>query len=291
MRTIFHITSRESWESAKSSGTYVADTLKTEGFIHFSRPHQVLVVANSRFHGKSDLVLLHVAQESVISPVKYEGPDKSPFPHVYGPLNIDAVIGSYDFSDSVGQFVLPLKFSLVGDTLIRMGSPGDEAEIASVHVHAWQESYSGIVPKEILDARPLSFRNRMSWWRSIVMGQDTSRVLVAESAMHGIVAFCAFGPGRDNDTNHIGEIGAIYALNEYKNKGLGAALFRTARAALKSQNFDSLYLWVLKDNPTCGFYERMGGKPNGKEKTVEFGKPLIEIAYEWGPEHPNEVKS
>ena len=40
-------------------------------------------------------------------------------------------------------------------------------------------------------------------------------------------------------------------------------------------------IWVLKDNPACRFYEKIGGRMMA-DKTVEIGgKPLLELAYVW----------
>lgn len=281
MRTIFHITNRSDWEKAKDRGQYEADTLKTEGFIHLSRPHQVLKVADFLFKGKADLALLHINQELVTSEIKYEGEKDNLFPHIYGPLNVDAVVGIYEFRENENEFALPNEFSLISDTLIRRGLPGDEAELASCHTHAWQQSYRGLVPNEILDSRPLSFRPRMLWWRSVVSGKTPAAVFVAESAQHGIVGFCAVEPARDESHRGKGEIGAIYCLNEYKGKGIGAALFRAACGHLKTQGFPSVYLWVLKNNPTINFYRKMGGTQMLEEKTIDLGGPLSEIGFEW----------
>jgi uncharacterized protein (DUF952 family) len=100
MKPIFHITTRQAWQTAESVGVYKAETLDTEGFIHLSSPHQVVNVANLFFKGQSDLVLLHVNEDLITSPIKYELVADDRYPHVYGPLNLDAVIGVYDFSEN-----------------------------------------------------------------------------------------------------------------------------------------------------------------------------------------------
>ena len=42
-----------------------------------------------------------------------------------------------------------------------------------------------------------------------------------------------------------------------------------------------MLVWVLKDNPAGGFYERLGGGYL-YEKTIEIGKDtLVEAAYGW----------
>lgn len=281
MRTIFHVTTKEAWAAAKHLGHYAHASLLDEGFIHLSRPHQIQWVAQTFYAGKKDLLLLQVAQERVLAEVRYEGDAADPFPHIYGNLNLDAVVAAHELVEGPEGFSLPAGLTLVGDALVRPGIPGDEAEIANVHTHAWLQTYRGLVPDAYLDERPLTFRQRLNWWRNVVSGKDAASVFVAESAKHGIVAFCAVQRARDEEFAGYGEIGAIYSLREYQGRGLGAALFREGRAFLAGRGMARTYLWVLEGNPTIRFYEKMGGKLLRSTKNVDFGKPLKELAYEW----------
>jgi uncharacterized protein (DUF952 family) len=112
MTTILHISSRAEWHCARLAGSYEADSLSTQGFIHCSRPDQVLWVANSnnRFDGQDDLVLLCIDPDLVAAEIRYENldGDKNLFPHIYGPLNLDAVTDILDFTHGDdGKFALP----------------------------------------------------------------------------------------------------------------------------------------------------------------------------------------
>lgn len=91
---IFHITSRKDWESALGAGIYEADSLATEGFVHCSTADQYVWVANQRFRGRQDLVLLHIDPARLRSEVRYENLDGGVdlFPHVYGAIPIGAVL-------------------------------------------------------------------------------------------------------------------------------------------------------------------------------------------------------
>jgi len=114
---IFHITARTAWTEAQSSGQYIADSLQTEGFIHCSQLNQVLPVAEKYYKGQSGLVLLVIEPSHLSSELKWEDPsggtptgvpEGEQFPHVYGPINLDAVINVLDFVfDSNGSFQLP----------------------------------------------------------------------------------------------------------------------------------------------------------------------------------------
>jgi uncharacterized protein (DUF952 family) len=91
---IFHITSRTAWEAALGAGIYEAESLGAEGFIHCSTAEQYIWVANQRFQGRTDLVLLHIDPTRLRSEVRYENLEggETLFPHVYGAIPIQAVL-------------------------------------------------------------------------------------------------------------------------------------------------------------------------------------------------------
>ena len=91
MPTILHMTTADDWVRAQPKGEYVIDSLETEGFIHCSLPRQVAGVANALYGSRTDLILLHINADLVAPDIRYEG-DPEAFPHIYGPLNLDAVV-------------------------------------------------------------------------------------------------------------------------------------------------------------------------------------------------------
>lgn len=109
MRLILHITPRSHWQQAQQLGAYEADSLATEGFIHFSDLHQVTGAANRFYKGQSDLVLLCINPDSLQSELRYDEIETGEFfPHLYGLLNLDAVVQVIDFPpNEMGEFELP----------------------------------------------------------------------------------------------------------------------------------------------------------------------------------------
>jgi uncharacterized protein (DUF952 family) len=114
---ILHITTHKEWEIAKTKGEYAAPSLKSEGFIHCSTVKQAADTANNFFRGQNGLVLLCIDENRLKSNCKYEDPTGvsqdntnvgNLFPHIYGPINISAVIKVVDFpSNKNGIFTLP----------------------------------------------------------------------------------------------------------------------------------------------------------------------------------------
>lgn len=109
--SIFHITSRISWSTAQKAGAYSIDSLTSEGFIHCSKIDQILRVANTLFANQHGIVILVIDPSQLKSEVRWEaGTDKADefFPHIYGPLNLEAVVCVLDFEPSTdGMFSLP----------------------------------------------------------------------------------------------------------------------------------------------------------------------------------------
>ena len=91
---IYHVTTNENWTKALDNGYYEAPSLQTEGFIHMSKQNQVSGVLQRYYSGMKDLVLLHVDETLLSEPLKYEYSPSvhQDFPHVYGQLNLDAVV-------------------------------------------------------------------------------------------------------------------------------------------------------------------------------------------------------
>lgn len=114
MKAIYHITKIEDWEKAKQSGMYTAPSLEKEGFIHCSLVHQIPPVANFNFRGQQGLVLLEIDESKLLHKVKFEdlyGEGKD-YPHLYGPLNVEAVLRVAAFPPQAdGTFLLPSLFS------------------------------------------------------------------------------------------------------------------------------------------------------------------------------------
>ena len=95
---IYHITTKSEWEKAQKIGKYEAESLQKEGFIHMSHEHQIEGVLERYFQGKTDLVKISVDETKIIAEIKNElSPSlQETFPHVYGAINLDAVVKAED---------------------------------------------------------------------------------------------------------------------------------------------------------------------------------------------------
>ena len=115
---IYLILPRQAWEQLKGRKEYRAPSLESEGFIHASASlEQVLWVANRVYLQEPRLVVLCVDRDEVKSLIKDEmardasAPDSTThagpaaFPHVYGPVNLDALLETRELARSEGRWV------------------------------------------------------------------------------------------------------------------------------------------------------------------------------------------
>ncbi len=167
---------------------------------------------------------------------------------------------------------------------IRKAKLGDEVEIAHVHVNSWKSTYKGLIPDSFLNS--LSVESRTSMWaESIKQMQSTNGqmfVLVCEDTFGKIIGFIAVGADREEQRNFDGELYALYLNKELKGKGWGKRLISESTKLLMESGYKSMRVWVLENNPACGFYEKLGGKLLSSTKTLKFEeKTCTAISYGW----------
>jgi uncharacterized protein (DUF952 family) len=117
---ILHLTSLTEWQAAQGAGEYIAPSLASEGFIHCSTEHQIIRVANAFYAGKMGLIILVIDPARLTSHMQWDDPahpsasapsgisNAEKFPHIYGAINLDAVIKTISFEPNAdGMFSLP----------------------------------------------------------------------------------------------------------------------------------------------------------------------------------------
>ncbi len=107
---VHHLALESAWQAAQPTGAYLISTLGLElsevGFIHCSQPEQVAGV-HTRFYGAvtEPVLLLTIDTDLLMSPWQLDDVpgELLPFPHVYGPLNLDAVVSVEPFRASASS--------------------------------------------------------------------------------------------------------------------------------------------------------------------------------------------
>jgi glutathione S-transferase len=108
---IYHAALPEDWDAARGAGTYEVSTrgvaLADAGFIHAAYAGQIEGVANRFYADVEELVLLSIDRGALGVPVIDESPTGDPadelFPHLFGPLPVDAVVDARRWTRQPGQ--------------------------------------------------------------------------------------------------------------------------------------------------------------------------------------------
>ena len=91
---IYHLTQRAHWREQDRENHYRHPSLEREGFIHFSTKAQLAGTARAYFRGQRDLALIEIDPDRLVAELRWENTSggESLFPHLFGPLNREAVI-------------------------------------------------------------------------------------------------------------------------------------------------------------------------------------------------------
>jgi uncharacterized protein (DUF952 family) len=89
---IYHIVRPEAWE-AFDTELYRHPSLAAEGFIHCSFESQLDAVLGRYYSGADSVVILEIESDRLMSRmIKEPSTNSEIYPHVYGPINRDAIV-------------------------------------------------------------------------------------------------------------------------------------------------------------------------------------------------------
>jgi uncharacterized protein (DUF952 family) len=93
VRLAYHGTPKQYFESLDPGKPYVPEPFDREGFIHTTEGREAVSITLTRYYKASaePWVVLYIDQDRVTSPIRYDDPAEV-FPHIYGPLNRDAIV-------------------------------------------------------------------------------------------------------------------------------------------------------------------------------------------------------
>src|SRR5262249_7705116 len=110
---ILHLLPAATWQALGDADSYGPASLEEEGFVHCSGDDDVMLDVANRFYADAGaLLVLSIDEHDLEAEVRWEAPAPTPpnwdgplFPHVYGPINLDAVIAIRRLVRDGGRFV------------------------------------------------------------------------------------------------------------------------------------------------------------------------------------------
>lgn len=94
---IYLLMGQAEYQHAKVAGALTRSSLDSEGFIHACAKSQLARVSNKHYVNVADLLVLSVQKDKVSVEIKWEPATGGLYPHIYGPMNMDAVVNVESF--------------------------------------------------------------------------------------------------------------------------------------------------------------------------------------------------
>lgn len=167
----------------------------------------------------------------------------------------------------------------------------DVQDVARVYVETWRTAYAGILSDVALTGMS-ERRSAEEWGWVIRQRRDVQPVIVAREAAR-VLGMVSVGLSRRRDrptggkfeastlVSPVGEVFTLYVAPEAQERGIGRRLLAAGFDALTQRNCARAILWVLRDNPSRFFYERMGGQAIAERIETLWGRAIPERAYGW----------
>ncbi|HEY0200345.1 MAG TPA: GNAT family N-acetyltransferase [Burkholderiaceae bacterium] len=158
---------------------------------------------------------------------------------------------------------------------VRPATLRDAKSIAQIHTSAVHAVYQGLLTDAQLQAVPVE--KRQAYWREAIEYCEPQVHVAVEDEK--IVGFVGFDRSRDQKSRPTtGEIWAIYAAPSHWDKGVGLALWDSARDGLQEEGCTTVTAWVpLRNERALRFHELAGFKRElSTAKTAVVGGVKIE---------------
>ena len=154
--------------------------------------------------------------------------------------------------------------------IIRKATLADARKMGSCHYYCWQETYRGLISDSYLDA--LDEQKNMERFEKMYsfMG-ECQYVLECDKVIIGL-----FDLSKSREAYAPIEIQGLYLRKAWHGQGLGRKIMEFIREECNNTQF---YLWCLKNNPTCGYYEHMGGVIVDERIISVGGREEAEVCY------------
>ncbi len=163
---------------------------------------------------------------------------------------------------------------------VRRAELTDATAIAAVHVAAWRSAYPGILPDGYLAS--LSPTRLALHYRAAIASGGLVMVAAPLAGRPRVVGFATGGRARAGGLGGA-EVETLYVLDDWRDQGVGRRMMQAAASQLSAQGHASLFVWVLRDNPSRWFYQHLGGLPAAEGETRLAGVALRQVAYQWDP--------
>lgn len=154
---------------------------------------------------------------------------------------------------------------------IRSALYEDAEGIAQVQITSHQETYSHIVPLELMQ-NDVWLSNRVERWGFHI--NEQAFLIIVACSDEKIVGWATAGFSEYTTSETCWELKGLYLLSEYHGSGVGQQLYDAA-----TSGHDKVFLWKVDDNVRAeSFYKRNGFARDGETVMSELYDTRIKLA-------------
>lgn len=154
--------------------------------------------------------------------------------------------------------------------IIREAVAADIPALTDLHVRTWNATYPEV------EKKPTHAIRERQWREAFAVTDGSWFCFVVEGPNGELVGFAKGTPYDHRDLpDYAGALSKIYLVAEYQRQGLGRRLVGHVARRFLSRGVTSMLVFADAGNPSCRFYEVLGGEPlrekNGAISAGNYG--------------------
>lgn len=156
----------------------------------------------------------------------------------------------------------------------------DIKDLIELNIKTWQETYQDILPDSFLEFLENNKENLIKEEEERFIDDKLDGTRKYLFKVDDIpIGYLVIGRCSLQEYNGLGELNALYLVNEEKKKGYGTMLFERAIKELKSMGFNEMIIGGIKDTPSNNFFLSKGVKFVKKNKRYIMDLKVDENIY------------
>jgi GNAT superfamily N-acetyltransferase len=162
---------------------------------------------------------------------------------------------------------------------IRLATAADVVGIAQVHVVSSTEAFAALAGRW----PSLDIGTRAEQWKQWLSERpvQSTRFELLALVDSQVVGFISAGPSKRQALGADCEVFVIHVLPEWRGKGIGLELFRSAANRARGPELSCMCLHTLEELACCRFYEAQGGQVVERAAEDFFGAERVGLTYLW----------
>lgn len=163
---------------------------------------------------------------------------------------------------------------------IRPARIDDCDDLGLVIVTASMSAFLGRVPEQDLDYSWTPQVSAANWKRDFESISESGALFYVAECEGRVIGY-VLAKRADDPRDFEWNVSALYVLPSMQRRGVGRELLSHLARELHRRGVRTLQIGCVKENPSCGFYQRLGGIEVGRRSAMVDRYQTEEILFGW----------